>query len=373
MNTKAETYLPWFILRQIPCLGNQLTAQLIQTFGTPENILCARSDALQCVDGIGPGIAGHIQAHDRYRPAALAELNRIKALGLHILTLNDPLYPALLRQIPDPPAVLTYIGSVDPIAPCIAIVGSRRATAYGLNTAGHLAASLARRGFTVASGMARGIDTAAHKGALNAGGNTVAVLGSGLNQIYPKENKALFFRIRNHGAVVSEFLPDAPPLARHFPVRNRLIAGISVGTLVVEAAAKSGSLITARLAGEYNREVFAVPGSIISAKSRGTHALLKQGAKLVENEMDIVDELHQFVHPAPDPGPVPEKKTVCMDKTQGLVYNHLEPYPRHIDAIIESTGMDSGTVAATLLDLELSGLIQRHPGNYYSISEEKNW
>jgi len=288
------------------------------------------------------------------------------------LVLTESEYPALLKEIPDPPALLFYDGTFDPNTPCISIVGSRNATRYGIDTARYLAGRLTALGFTIVSGMALGIDTAAHKGALeNDAGQTLAVLGSGLDYIYPRHNRPLYSRIRKQGAVVSEFFPDTAPLPANFPRRNRIIAGLSCGTVVVEAARKSGSLITARLAGEYNREVFAVPGSIKSSKSRGTHHLIKQGARLIENEMDIIDELSQFVHTTNQvPSYEPTKNKPTMDKIQTMVYKHLDLYPEHIDRITASSGLTSAQVSAALLDLELSGLIVRHSGNKFSTLEE---
>lgn len=375
MDLFQDKYLAWFILREIPFLGNSLVKRLISEFTTPVALLNASDKALKSIEGIPAKVISAIQDHGRYHQKAMDELAKVQDRSLKIVTLTDADYPLLLREIIDPPPILTYDGRLDSLSPCISIVGSRKATTYGLNTAEHLASRLAKYGLTIVSGMARGIDSAAHIGALNSGGATIAVLGSGLNKIYPRENKDLYKRIRNNGAVLSEFKLDAPPLPGHFPVRNRIIAGLSTGTVVVEAAKRSGSLITARLSNEYNREVFAVPGSIGSSKSRGTHALLKQGAKLVETHMDIIDELHQFIHhepgyPLPLKAIVKGKKSSVMDKDQTLVYKHLDPYPKHIDIIINSTGMESSNVTATLLDMELSGLIVRHPGNFFSITEE---
>lgn len=369
MDLFSDKYLPWFILKEIPQLGNRLYKNLIQRFESPEKVLTASAQEFKGLAGISSGLVQEIQSYQKYRDQALAELNLLYGHQIKIVTLSDPAYPVLLKEINDPPPFLTYVGTLDP-SPCIAMVGSRNATTYGMNAAENLAHSLASNGFQVVSGMARGIDSAAHWGALKAQGKTIAVLGSGLNRIYPRENQKLFFQIREKGAVLSEFKFNSAPLPHHFPIRNRIIAGISTGTIVVEAAKKSGSLITARLAGEYNREVFAVPGSIRSTKSQGTHSLLKQGAKLVENQKDIMDELHQFIHILP---PVTQEKSKknrpLMDKDQMKVYKNLDPYPKHIDLIIQSTRMDSGLVSATLLDLELQGLVQRHPGNYFSISE----
>ncbi len=387
MDLFSDKYLPWLLLKEIPGLGNQLYKRLIHRFLSPEKVLTASTSQLEIVPGISLPVIREIRRYKKYRSSALAELNLIKCHQIKIVTLADSFYPSLLREISDPPPYLTYVGTLDDTAPCISIVGSRNATTYGLNTAEHLAFSMANHGFQVVSGLARGIDTAAHRGALNASGKTIAVLGSGLNRIYPKENKGLFTQICNIGTIMSEFKINSIPFPHNFPIRNRVIAGLSCGTLVVEAEKRSGSLITARLAGEYNREVFAVPGSIQSQKSHGTHSLLKQGAKLVETKNDILDELHQFIHiHSPDqahifpPGQLfnqmaasgkkIEKKRPLMDKEQVLVYKHLDPYPKHIDLIIESTRMDSGLVAANLTDLELKGMVQRHPGNYFSLSED---
>lgn len=377
MDSHTDKYLSWFILKELPLLNNTLFKRLIRTFATPDAIINAPPGELKAVQGIKPATVKAIQGCTRpgseYVENAKASLDDIRSRGFRITALTDPDYPGLLGEIPDPPPVLIYDGYLDPDAACISIVGSRKATRYGLDTAGHLAQKLAARGFTIVSGMALGIDTAAHQGALNGCGKTLAVLGSGLGHIYPRQNRQLYHHIREHGAVLTEFMPDTPPLPAHFPQRNRIIAGLSAGTVVVEAARKSGSLITARLTSEYNREVFAVPGSIRSSSSRGTHALIKQGARLVENETDIIEELHQFVHQAdvPAPGENPRKKAPpVMDKVQTMVYKHLDPYPKHIDTIIEFTGMESSTITATLLDMELSGLILRHPGNYFSKSED---
>lgn len=371
MDLFSEKYLPWFILKEIPNLGNRLYKRLIHKFECPENVFTASKTQLENVNGISTQLIREIQGYQKYQDSALSELKLIYRFKIKIVTYTDEEYPVLLKEINDPPPFLTYVGTLDTSAPCISIVGSRKATAYGLNSAEHLSSSLASKGFQVVSGMARGIDSAAHWGALKAKGKTIAVLGSGLNRIYPKENHKLFSHIRDKGAILSEFKINTDPFPYNFPVRNRVIAGLSCGTIVVEAEKRSGSLITARLAGEYNREVFAVPGSIQSKKSRGTHSLLKQGAKLVENEMDIIDELHQFIHVLPQaPLKKSKKKLPLLNKNQGLVYKHLDPYPKHIDLLIKSTRMGSGIVSASLLDLELQGLVQRHPGNYFSISEE---
>jgi DNA processing protein len=372
MESDAAAYLPWFILREIPFLGNQGFNRLLQVFGSPGRILAATPDALGSVTGISPKVVTGILHQKQYTAAAQRELNRIAALGINISTLHDANFPRLLKTIPDPPPILTYQGVLDTDAPCIAIVGSRNASSYGMDTARYLARSLAGMGFCIVSGMAKGIDTAAHQGALDASGKTIAVLGSGLQKIYPRENKELFYKIHHFGAVISEFKLDTDPYPYNFPVRNRIIAGLSCGTIVVEAKKKSGSLITARLAAEYNREVFAVPGSVRSQKSQGTHSLLKQGAKLVENETDVVNELSHFVHlervtgtPLPDAVSKP-----VLDRSKNQIIQLLDAYPQHIDQIIEASRMDSSFVSAVLLELELLGVVNHHPGNYFSIVKE---
>jgi DNA processing protein len=377
MHTSFEKYLPWFTLREIPLLGNRMYKRLIHQFESPEMVLTASEAQLKKIDKISEKIINGIIHHKTFQDKAKKELEKILNKNIKIVTLTDSSYPALLKQIHDPPPFLTYLGELDNTAPCISIVGSRRATAYGLSSSENLAYHLAKKGFQIVSGMARGIDAMSHKGALRAKGKTIAVLGSGLNKIYPRENKNLFRAIANKGTVFSEFKADTQPFPSNFPIRNRIIAGLSCGTIVVEAAKRSGSLITARLAMEYNREVFAVPGSIQSNKSQGTHALLKQGAGLVETEMDIINELHHFIHTKKknQPAPLQNKKTThytTCKPTGPEILKFIGPYPVHIDVLIENSGLDSSKVTSQLLDLELEGTINRHQGNYYSISEENH-
>ncbi len=376
MNPDADTYLPWFVLREIPGVGNQLYIRLLQAFGGPEQVFSAGQEALSGIPGISNQIISRIRHPGPFIEKAEKELQQILDNGVSILTIQDPAYPFLLKKIPDAPPVLTFRGNWDTRVACIAMVGSRAASSYGLATARKLAFKLAQKGFCVVSGMARGIDCAAHEGALDSTGKTIAVLGSGLNKIYPREHWDLFQKIQEHGTVISEFSLDMDPFPYNFPVRNRIIAGLSCGTIVVEAALKSGSLITARLAVEYNREVFAVPGSVVSQKSRGTHFLLKQGAKLVETEEDVLEELSHLVHPETELEPELglDVKTggsgaiTGSDPDRTRILDILDVYPRHIDQIIETSRMPSDKVSAILLELELTGVIQHHPGNYFSMS-----
>lgn len=280
------------------------------------------------------------------------------ALREQVVTFLDDAYPPLLREIPDPPLALHFRGDVSLLARAsVAIVGSRRATPYGVNAAAHLARTLVPSGLVVVSGMARGVDAAAHHAALDSGGTTIAVLGTGIDVIYPRSHARLFRRIADHGLVVTEFAPGTPPRPENFPMRNRVISGVSLGTVIVEATTRSGSLITARLAAEQNREVFAVPGSIFSAGSEGTHRLVQYGAKLVHDADDVLDELQgDFLRPqkAASEEPAPPLRDVLA------TLNHEGGV--HVDDIAARTGRTASHVAEALLELELGGWIRAIPG-----------
>ena len=297
------------------------------------------------------------------------ELAQVDQKKIKVTTFTDPEYPALLREIPDPPPYLYVCGKLDGSPRNIAVVGSRNATEYGTSITQKLCADLSAFGITIISGMAVGIDTAAHRGALAGRGRTIAVLGSGLNNIYPSENVDLFKRISENGAVISEFTLDTQPEAHNFPIRNRIISGMSLGTVVAEATRKSGSLITARLAAEQNREVFAVPGSIQPFKSTGTHTLIKQGAKLVENAQDVLEELSAFID-APEVirHQDPNRKTQnlsLLTPEELAVYKLLSPYPEHIDTIVRKTAIEPGKLLSILLQLELNGMVRQLPGKRF--------
>jgi len=297
-----------------------------------------------------------------------ADLRWLDAAGCTLLPATDARYPELLRQSPGAPAVLFVLGSVAALGePQLAMVGSRNPTAGGRATAREFAAFFARAGLTITSGMALGIDAACHEGALSAGGLTIAVLGHGLDDVYPPQHKELAARIEASGALVSEFPPGVPPLRDHFPRRNRIIAGLTSGTLVVEAARESGSLITARLAGDAGREVFAIPGSIHNPLVRGCHQLIRQGAKLVELAEDVLGELkisltYQLLATA-NPG---AKKNPSLDKEYKILLDALAFEPASVDSLIERTGMNSESIASMLLILELDGHVAPHPGGRYS-------
>jgi len=313
------------------------------------------------------------------------ELEKAARSGISLLPMTHRDYPGELRHLPDPPPLLYVRGTLRE-EPAVAVVGSRRATAYGKFMTDRLVRELARHGIAVVSGMARGIDTAAHWGALRAKGRTVAVLGSGMDVVYPRENGELMERIPESGAVVTEFPFRTPPLAANFPARNRIISGLSMGVAVVEAGEKSGSLITARLALEQGKEVFAVPGSIDSPVSRGTHRLLRQGAKLVESVHDILEEIFprvlfsevekQSARTGPDPAALHREERRPgggeigqTGEREAALLRILGDRPVQVDEMIRASGLDSKEVLSLLLSLELQGLVRQLPGKQFVLKE----
>jgi DNA processing protein len=363
--------LAWFQLKDVPGIGNHTYKRLIDRFTSPECVFEAREEDLMQVSGMRLSL---VTALKSYRSAdwITRELERVKEKGYRIIPLTDPAYPPLLREIPDPPPFLYVFGNLRNTQRSISVVGSRHATEYGISTTKRLCETLAQLGMTVVSGMARGIDTAAHIGAMQGNGNTVAVLGSGFDYIYPRENRDLFYEIGGKGAVVSEFSLKTEPDAHNFPARNRIISGMSLGTVVVEATQKSGSLITARLAAEQNREVFAVPGNVHSFKSIGTHRLIKQGAKLVEHAQDILEELPPGVlGDAPFPRPA-QKQLPTLSREETDILEVLEPYPIHIDDLARKTKTAPGKLAGILLGLELKRLVDQIPGKRFALTNQRD-
>ena len=356
---------PWLALKSVPGVGNLLFRRLVVHFGTPQAVFSSDRPALQAVPGVSARLAAAIAGH---RPAESIdrEWDAVQKKGYRIITQTDCDYPVLLIQIPDPPPVLYVYGTLPADDLAIAVVGSRRCTDYGVGTTKRLCMELVRQGVTIVSGMARGIDTAAHAGAIAGGGNTVSVLGTGLDRIYPRENRRLYHQIAENGAVVSEFALGTGPDAHHFPARNRIISGMSHGTVVVEATARSGSLITARLAADQGRDVFAVPGNIHSFKSVGTHALINEGAKLVVHAGDVLEE---FAHFSPagraEPAP-PASGAPTLTEAEAMVMNTLEPDPIHIDDLARKLEFPSGRLAGLLLQLELKGLVIQSPGKRFA-------
>ncbi|HEY3392108.1 MAG TPA: DNA-processing protein DprA [Lacipirellulaceae bacterium] len=345
-------------------VGPLLRKALLERFGSPAAVLAAAKDELQCVDGIGPKIAARIvTARDEID--AEAELRLAAENGIDVLTEADADYPRPLRQIHDPPGVLFRRGqSLPQDELAVAIVGTRHATRYGLAQAERLAGSLARTGFTVVSGLARGIDAAAHRGALAAGGRTIAVLASGILEIYPPEHEKLAHEVAANGYLVSEAPPRMVPLSGAFPQRNRVISGLCVGTIVVEAPDRSGALITARHAYEQGREVFAVPGPVDSRMSRGCHALIKDGAKLVETIDDVLAELGPLAEKIQrDDGTVLQQPAeVLLNEIEQGVLAAIDAAPTSVDAIAACCGMPIHRVLSTISVLEMRRLIRRTSG-----------
>ena len=303
-----------------------------------------------------------------------------KAVGAQLIALDDERYPPLLRAIHDPPALLYVRGDPDYLhQPQLAMVGSRNPTAGGRDKALDFASELSRQGMTITSGMASGIDSCAHLGALNAGGFTVAVTGTGLDRVYPASSRQLAARIRQQGVLVSEFLPGTGAKRSHFPSRNRIISGLSLGVLVIEAGLNSGTLITARMAGEQGRDVFALPGSIHNPMSKGCHRLIRDGARLVENVLQIMEELvplagqlagelkNQMQQPEQGRLEIPaEQPQLEQDPEYDLLWSCLGFDPKPADSIIEQSGLTARAVSAMLLMLELRGLVEAHPGGAWS-------
>jgi DNA processing protein len=362
---------PWFALKCVPGVGNLLFRRLVEQFGSPEAVFEADRTALLAVKGVTARLISAIRRHQN-SDAGKRELEAVRRNGYTIVTQADRRFPPLLCQIPDPPPFLYVYGSLPTTGLNIAVVGSRNATTYGISATRQLSMDLARQQVNIVSGMARGVDTAAHSGAIDAGGLTVSVLGTGLNRIYPRENKHLFHKIAENGAVVSELPLDTGPDAHHFPARNRIISGMCHGTVVVEATGRSGSLITARLAAEQNREVFAVPGNIHSFKSVGTHALIKQGAKLVVHAGDVMEEFEHIQpnHPSASSPPPPTRPPLTDE--EGMVIDRLEADPVHIDDLARRLTLASGRLSGILLQLELKGMVIQSPGKRFALSPGVN-
>lgn len=350
----------WLAIAGAPGIGARSFYLLLEVFGTMTNFWSV-SD-VEIKEKAAVLGTGRLEALLAYRRKFRLEdtLARLQAAGARFLTLLDPGYPDNLKTIFDPPPVLYYRGEFTPgDAVAVAVVGSRRATPYGREVATKLAREMAAAGVTVVSGLARGIDSAAHRGAIEAGGRTLAVLGCGLDVIYPPENARLYAQVAEHGAVLSEFPLGSPPEAGHFPLRNRVISGLSRAVLVVEAARTSGSLITADCALEQGREVFAVPGPISSPYSWGTNNLIKQGAKLVQDVNDILSELGLSSQPSEKPG-LPD-----LTPQEEKVYSFFSERSLHIDELVRFTGLTVQEVTAILMMLELKGLVRQLPGKMF--------
>ncbi|WP_315852001.1 DNA-processing protein DprA [Tautonia rosea] len=366
-----RSLLDLLCLAMIPGIGPLTSRALLEHFGSAAKVLSASLSDLKRVPGVGPKLAEKIVSARRELDPEV-ELERCRQRGVRPIPFDDPEYPEPLRSIADPPALLYVRGTLLPTdSLAIALVGARKATPYGMRIAERLAGSLARVGLTVVSGLARGIDAAAHRGALRAGGRTIGVLGNGLGSIYPPEHAELAAEVAASGAVVSEQPMEQKPLAGLFPQRNRLIAGLCLGVVVVEAAPRSGSLSSAHHAMEQNREVFAVPGPIDSITSRGCHALIRDGARLVETVDDILEELGPLaravsVSQEPEAPEVRHPAELSLTDHERAVLGHLDDLPRGIDELIVRTGLAPSQVMATMAILEMRRLIRRNAGNQFT-------
>jgi len=368
----------WLKLIRAEGVGPTTFAKLVKHFGSIDRVLGASVGELTKIDGIGYKTAERIAAmRDKFD--VTAELELADKLGVWLIHLDDERYPPVLKQIYDPPPVLYIKGSLtrqDNL--CVSIVGSRRCSLYGQEQSSRLAHFLGSAGFTICSGMARGIDTSAHQGALSAGGRTIAVQGCGLANIFPPENEKLFELIAESGACISELPLQYEPLSENFPPRNRIIAGLSLGTIVVEAGLSSGALITAGAALDNNREVMAVPGKIDSPLSKGAHQLIKQGAKLIEGVEDVMEvlgyigeQLQSYVCAAAQKAdekverPLFDVSQLKLSEGEKTIFGCLNKEPVHVEQIIADTNLAAGSINAGLISLRLKGLIKQLPGNLF--------
>ncbi len=354
MNEKRLKY--WLALTRVKGIGSLLKS-LLDEFSEPEDIFALSKNA---IEGYSAALAKNIREFNDWGWVD-NELRLIRDNGARVVTYNDPDYPHLLKQIDDPPCILYVKGGMydDKNLTSVAVVGTRNPTHYGLRMAESISRDLAAMGVVVVSGMARGCDMAAHKGALSSGGFTVAVLGTGVDLVYPKENKRLYDEIVKKGLAISEFPMSTPPATYTFPQRNRIIGGMTRATLVIEAPLKSGSLMTAQFALDYNRDVLACPGQASSLKSSGTNKLIKDGAVLVENAQDVLNALSLQYSPHEN-GPAPP-----LGEDELLLWQALENEPLHIDGLIEKTGLSASRASAILLDMELKGFVGQHPGKIF--------
>ena len=347
----------WLTLALVPGLGPAQARRLADRYGGPE-AACTLSPAALTAAGVAAEVvAGWSQASAR----TARELDRLVALGASLRAWDDPAYPARLQAIGDPPLVLAVRGLLDGEAPAVAVVGARRASAYGRRVAEELAHGLAAVGITVVSGLAAGIDAAAHRGALAARGHTVAVLATGVDGVYPPWHAGLSHEVAAGGALVSEFACGTPPLPHHFPRRNRVISGLASGTVVVEATPGSGSLITARYALEQGREVFAVPGPVGVALHEGTHRLIRDGATLVRGVEDVLDEIAPALRQRLAAARASMAAAMLSD-VESRVMAAVRPAGAHVDDVIRRTALEPGPALETLLALELRGLLEQQPG-----------
>ncbi|MCG8427017.1 MAG: DNA-processing protein DprA [Chromatiales bacterium] len=360
----------WLALLHAPGLGSRNFNRLLEAGETPTQLI-AEPHRAQTIKLPGCDLCRYLQSPDW--ESVERDLTWLDQPNCHIIPLGSPDYPSLLSSIDDPPALLFVHGAPDRLTlPQLAMVGSRNPSASGRQTAQEFAHHLGQAGLTITSGLATGIDAAGHQGALEAGAATIAVTGTGLDRVYPARHRDLAHQIAEQGALVSEFPPGTPPRPGHFPRRNRIISGLSVGTLVVEAAKKSGSLITARTAMEQGREVFAIPGSIHNPLVRGCHALIRQGAKLVETADDIIEELGALFgaleRPTTQETGQTDHETPQWDTDYQRLFKHLGFDPTPVDLLIQRSGLTAEAVSSMLILLELDGYVSPAPGRRYVLT-----
>ncbi|GBE05408.1 MAG TPA: DNA-protecting protein DprA [Nitrospirae bacterium] len=359
----------WLALSRSPDIGPVHARRLLAAFGSPENIFRTPAEELRKAANIGENRAESIRGFKDW-DVIKKEIDHADENDIQLITLHDRAYPAGLKRLADAPVVLYVKGEIkDDDKYAVSIVGSRRSTSYGFRVAEQMGHDLASAGLTVISGMARGIDTASHRGALKASGRTIAVLGSGMNVPYPPENRTLMDSIASSGAVISEFPLGTPPNRENFPRRNRIISALAFGVVVVEATVDSGSLITVGYALEQGKEIFAVPGNITSRNSKGTNDLIKNGARLVESASEIIDELRPQLKGVLREDKLLSGKTLPpMTDEEKLVCGCLNDEPKHIDLIVRETNMSTGKALSILLNLELNGVIIQAEGKIFSIN-----
>ncbi|MCD4754280.1 MAG: DNA-processing protein DprA [Deltaproteobacteria bacterium] len=365
---ELEELKAWIGLQLVPGVGNITLRRLVEHFGSAKAVWEAGPADFSEIVRL-PAQVRDALAKGPDEKALERSISILERVGAWTMTFLSKDYPSLLNEIQNPPALLHGIGDPSSLKKrAVAVVGSRYPSSYGLDVARMLSSELVQHGYTVVSGLALGVDTASHDAAIRSGGSTIAVKGCGIDVAYPRQNTGLVRRIADHGAVITELPPGSSPEARNFPIRNRIISGLSYGVVIVEANMKSGSLITASCALDQGREVMAVPGSIYSYRSSGTHWLIKQGARLVENFTDIMEELGaEKQGPNTDLVPGVSKERPDLAPEEQNVFDKLEPYPQHIDNIANLCGRSVGQVSGLLLQMELKDLIQALPGQIYQL------
>jgi DNA processing protein len=370
---ELDASLSWLALTMTQGIAARLSARLLDEFGSPDEIFRAPLPHLERCN-LPASVAQAVHKKQAFHRAE-KELATIRTIGnVRLVNWTDPEYPRPLREIYDPPTLLYVRGNADVLnEPAVSVVGTRKPTLYGTQMAERLGRELAARGVTIVSGMARGIDAISHQGAMAVNGRAIGVLGTGVNICYPKENKKLYEKVLERGAIISEFPLGTHPAPENFPIRNRIVAGMPVGVVVVEGAQYSGSLITARLAMEFGREVFAVPGNVTQPVSFAPNQLIRQGAKLVTNGEDVIEDLPTPVRAALVKAEAPEAEqrnllaAACLNSSEKKIYELLSTdQPVHIDDIMERSGLNSSDVLATLFDLEMKGIVRQLPGKQFA-------